>query len=266
MTPSTIRNKRVKSKKQKATATLCAVAFWLLVWHIASVAVGSEIILVSPLGVVRTLFDVVRDPAFLPPVGYSAVRIIGGFFIAMALGVVLGWVSSRFWIVETLLRPITAVIKATPVASIIILMLYVLGKSAVPMVASLLMVIPIVFVNVRRGIDSVPASEREVAQVYGFGFGKRLRYLTLPSVLPYFSAACRSALGLAWKAGVAAEVICTPKNSIGGKLYDAKIYLESEELYAWTIVVILLSVLIEKVFVLALDRLSRKGGVSGAEA
>ena len=134
------------------------------------------------------------------------------------------------------------------------------------MVASLLMVIPIVFVNVRRGIDSVPASEREVAQVYGFGFGKRLRYLTLPSVLPYFSAACRSALGLAWKAGVAAEVICTPKNSIGGKLYDAKIYLESEELYAWTIVVILLSVLIEKVFVLALDRLSRKGGVSGAEA
>ena len=119
MTPSTIRNKRVKSKKQKATATLCAVAFWLLVWHIASVAVGSEIILVSPLGVVRTLFDVVRDPAFLPTVGYSAVRIIGGFFIAMALGVVLGWVSSRLLIVEKLQPPITALKKATPVAAVL---------------------------------------------------------------------------------------------------------------------------------------------------
>ncbi|MFR7553078.1 MAG: nitrate ABC transporter permease, partial [Acutalibacteraceae bacterium] len=90
------------------------MAFWLFVWHAASAAVGSEIILVSPLGVLRTLVSVVFDPGFLPTVGYSAVRIIGGFFIAMALGVVLGWVSSRGWVVETLLRPVTAVIKATP--------------------------------------------------------------------------------------------------------------------------------------------------------
>ena len=118
-----MRAERRKSKKQRATATLFAVAFWLFVWHAASAAVGSEIILVSPLGVLRTLVSVVFDPGFLPTVGYSAVRIIGGFFIAMALGVVLGWVSSRFWVVETLLRPVTAVIKATPVASFIILVL-----------------------------------------------------------------------------------------------------------------------------------------------
>ena len=101
---STIRNKKVKSKKQEAIATVCAVAFWLFVWHLASVFVDSEIILVSPLRVVQTLFTVLSDPTFLATVGHSSVRILGGFFAAMALGVILGWVSSRLWIVETLLR------------------------------------------------------------------------------------------------------------------------------------------------------------------
>lgn len=241
-------------------------AFWIFVWELLALAVNRVLVLPTPLAVVKKLWELLGTKAFYLSCLWSLGRIFLGLFAGILAGVLLAALCAASRLADSLISPAISVIKATPVASIIILMLYVLGKSAVPMVASLLMVIPIVFVNVRRGIDSVPTPEREVAQIYGFGFGKRLKYLILPSVLPYFSAACRSALGLAWKAGIAAEVICTPKNSIGGKLYDAKIYLESEELYAWTIVVILLSVLIEKVFVLALDRLSRKGGVSGAEA
>lgn len=97
--------------------------FWLLVWHVVSLCVGSELVLVSPVKVVQTLFTVIFDPDFLKTVWYSAARILGGFFTALTLGTVLGWVASRFWVVETLLRPITAVIKATPVASFIILVL-----------------------------------------------------------------------------------------------------------------------------------------------
>lgn len=133
MTLSTIRNnpakqKKVKTKKQKAIAATCAVAFWLLVWHVVSLCVGSELVLVSPVKVVQTLFTVIFDPDFLKTVWYSAARILGGFFTALTLGTVLGWVASRFWIVETLLRPITAVIKATPVASFIILVLLVVFR------------------------------------------------------------------------------------------------------------------------------------------
>ena len=129
----------------------------------------------------------------------------------------------------------------------------------------MLMVVPIVFGNVRRGIASVPTEQKEVADVFGFGFGKRMKYCILPSVLPYFSAACRSALGLAWKAGIAAEVICTPKYSIGLNLNNAKVYLESEELYAWTIVVVVMSVLIEKGIIFLLDKLVKKGGVANVK-
>ena len=104
-----------------------------------------------------------------------------------------------------------------------------------------------------------------MADVFGFGFGKRLKYCIFPSAFPYFSAACRSALGLAWKAGIAAEVICTPKYSIGLNLNDAKIYLESEALYAWTIVVVVMSVLIEKGVIHILDRFVKKGGMANVK-
>ena len=263
MTPSTIRNKRGKSKKQKATATLCAVAFWLLVWHIASVAVGSEIILVSPLGVVRTLFDVVRDPAFLPTVGYSAVRIIGGFFIAMALGVVLGWVSSRFWIVETLLRPITAVIKATPVASFIILVLLWFSSRNLSVIISVLMVFPVIYTNTLEGIQSADPKLLEMAKVFHMSAPRRLLYVYLPAVIPFFVSACSVSLGLCWKSGIAAEVIGIPGGSIGELLYNAKIYLQTGELLAWTVVIVAVSVLFEKLFMLLLRAAVKKLGMGG---
>ncbi len=127
------------------------------------------------------------------------------------------------------------------------------------MLASALMVVPIIFMNVKKGIESVPTDKAEVAQVYDFTPSKKLRLLYLPSALPYFYAGCRSALGLAWKAGIAAEVICVPKSSVGTMLYSAKIYLESEELFALTAVIVILSVIIEKIIILALGKLCKGG-------
>lgn len=63
-----------------------------------------------------------------------------------------------------------------------------------------------------------------------------------------------TSLGLAWKAGIAAEVLCTPKGAIGTQLYNAKIYIETTDLFAWTFVVVILSLLLEFAFV----RLTRR--------
>ena len=178
MTLSTIRNnpakqKKVKTKKQKAIATTCAVAFWLLVWHVVSLCVGSDLVLVSPVKVVQTLFTVIFDPDFLKTVWYSAARILGGFFTALTLGTVLGWVASRFWVVETLLRPITAVIKATPVASFIILVLLWFSGKNLSVIISMLMVFPVIYMNVLEGIRSADEKLLEMAQVFRLSVGKK---------------------------------------------------------------------------------------------
>lgn len=264
MTLSTIRNKKVKSKKQEAIATLCAVAFWLFVWHIVSVAVDSEIVLVSPLSVLQTLWTVLRDPSFLATVGYSASRILGGFFIAMALGVTLAWVSSRLWVVETLLRPITAVIKATPVASFIILVLLWFSSRNLSMIISMLMVFPVIYTNTLKGIQSADKKLLEMARVFHMSATRRLLYIYLPAVLPFFVSACSVSLGLCWKSGIAAEVIGVPGGSIGELLYNAKIFLQTGELLAWTVVIVAVSVLFEKLFMFLLKRLVEKLGMGGA--
>lgn len=255
-------NKRIV----KVLRTVGCLVFWLLVWQVLSLAVNRVLVLPTPLAVFSKLLSLMGDSAFYISCLWSVVRIFAGLLLGVLTGVLLATLCAVSKTADALISPVISVIKATPVASVIILMLYVLGKGAVPMVAALLMVIPIVFMNVRRGVDAVSVHDREVAKVFGFGLFKRLRYCILPSVLPYFSAACRSSLGLAWKAGIAAEVICNPQNAIGGKLYEAKIYLETEELYAWTIVVIVLSFLIEKGIVYLLERFSKKGGITVADA
>ena len=196
---------------------------------------------------------------------HSLGRIFAGLVFGILGGVLIAALCAWLGIFDGVLSPAVSVIKATPIASIIILMLFVMEKSYVPMIAAMLMALPIVFSNVRKGIASVPTEQREVADVFGFGFIKRLRYCLLPSVIPYFSAACRSSLGIAWKAGIAAEVICTPKYSIGLNLNNAKVYLESEELYAWTIVVVIMSVLIEKGVIRLLDLLVKSGGLKNVK-
>ncbi|MFR2289178.1 MAG: ABC transporter permease [Butyricicoccus sp.] len=150
--------------------------FGFFVWHAASAAVGSEIILVSPLGVLRTLVSVVFDPGFLPTVGYSAVRIIGGFFIAMALGVVLRWVSSRFWVVETLLRPVTAIIKATPVASLSSSFCCGFERN-LSVIISVLMVFPVIYTNTLEGIQSADPKLLEMAKVFRMSAAPAAVYL-----------------------------------------------------------------------------------------
>ena len=247
MTLSTIRNnpakqKKVKTKKQKAIAATCAVAFWLLVWHVVSLCVGSELVLVSPVKVVQTLFTVIFDPDFLKTVWYSAARILGGFFNALTLGTVLGWVASRFWVVETLLRPITAAIKATPVASFIILVLLWFSGKNLSVIISMLMVFPVIYMNVLEGIRSADEELLEMAQVFRLSVSKKLLYIYLPAVAPFF----------------AAEVIGTPDGSIGAVFYQAKIFLQTSELLAWTVVVVAVSVAFEKLFMLLLRLVLKK--------
>ena len=137
------------------------------------------------------------------------------------------------------------------------MLLFIFVKGIIPVLASILIVVPIIYENVRNGFDNLPTNLVETARIYNLSRGKKARMLWIPSIVPFFVAGCKSALGIAWKAGVAAEVICVPAMSIGSMLYDAKVYIESNDLFAWTIVVIILSFVIEK---LLIGLISKIGG------
>lgn len=176
----------------------------------------------------------------------SILRISVGYLIGCAAGMILGVLSYFIRALNVMFSPLMTAIKAAPVASFILLALLWLKPVGVPILISAIMVAPIVYGNVYSGLEAHSRELREVAFVYGMSRRQCASYLFIPSVSPYLSAACATSFGLAWKAGVAAEVLCLTPSSIGLGIYVSKLYLETPELFAWTATVVLLSLLLEK--------------------
>lgn len=245
---------------RKLLRTPAVFAFWLLVWALAAAAVGQELLLPSPVQVARELVSLARTPDFWLTIGRSVLRVLTGILSAVGLGVGLAFLTHKSAVMNALFSPVMTLVKSTPVASFIILALVWLGRSVVPVFISALMVLPVVWANVSAGLKGIDPQLLELARVYRLPRGRVLRRITWPSVLPHLRAALRSALGLGWKAGIAAEVLTVPPYSIGKRIYEAKLYLETTELFAWTAAVILVSLLIENLLLRLTDSFGRKDG------
>ena len=247
-------------KLKKPIKVIICVIFWLAVWEILSLIVNSGVIFPSPWQTAEKLWELLGTERFYASCGLSLLRVFLGFLIGTVLGAALAVLSHIG--AEFIISPAVSVIKATPVASVIILMLFFIKRDIVPVTATLLIALPIIYTNVLRGLSTAPRDLTEVAQAYSIKGMRKIKYLTLPAVMPYFSAGVKTAVGLSWKAGIAAEVLCTPKISLGTMLYDTKTYLLSDEMFALTLTVILLSVIIEKLLASGLSRLA--GGKKNA--
>lgn len=211
-------------------------------------ALDMHLLLVTPLEVVRRLFTLVGESGFWKTLLFSFSRIVLGFLLAFALGCLLGVLSGKWPLLETLLWPYVITIKTVPVASFIIISLIFFSARQLSTFISFLMVFPVIYSNVLEGIRSTDKDLMEMAQVFRMGWWRRLGYIYLPHLKPFLFSACSVALGMSWKSGVAAEVIGVAAGSIGEKLYESKIYFMTEDLLAWTVVIVLVSVLFEKLF------------------
>ena len=245
---------RTMNQHKQFFQRLGAAAFWLAVWQCAAMAVGQEVFLVSPVQAVRTLLQLLPQAEFWQRVGFSSGRILLGFGLGVVVSVFLAAAAQAWHAAEVLLAPVLQLVKATPVASFIILALVWVRGASLSVLISFLMVL---YGAVRTGIQSADPQLLEMTKVFRLPLGRRLRAVWLPAVLPAFRQGCSVALGICWKSGVAAEVIGLPNGSIGDALYRAKITLSTGELFAWTFVIILLSAGFEKLFLLLLDCVTR---------
>lgn len=221
--------------------------FWLGVWALAAHQVGESLLLPTPWEIISRLGGLCTQVSFWQTVLTSLGRILGGILVAVLAGVLLAIATHFVPPLYTLFFPIITVIRSTPVASFIILAYLWMDRETLPSFISILMVLPVVWANLHEGLGATDKHLLEMAQVFRLSPAKRLRRIYLPAVMPAFTASCRSSVGLAWKAGVAAEVLIVPAISIGRMLSEAKQYLETVDLFAWTLTVILLSLILELV-------------------
>ena len=237
---------------------LLAIAFWLAVWQGASLAVGSHILLVGPYEVAVRLTELIHTADFWAAVWLTFGRITLGFVLAAVVGVLLAALSAASDWTEALIAPLIATIRATPVVSFIILLLIWANSSQLATIVSFIMTVPIIHGTVYSGILARPKPLLEMASVFRLPRWRRITAIDVPALLPYFAAGCRTGVGLAWKSGIAAEVIGLPTGTIGERLYQGRIYLETADVFAWTVVVVLLAFASEKALLWLLARLERR--------
>ncbi len=233
---------------------LPALFFWTVVWYLAAVAMDNPLLLPSPIQVLRCLGKLMLTAGFWQTVAVSIGRILLGIVCAVALGCMLAVVTSSFRLPEVLIAPAMTAMQATPVASFTILVLIWIDRDFVPVLICGMMVLPVVWNSVSTGIRVTDPQLLEMARVYRLSRLQTLRRIWIPSVMPFFRTACSSSIGLGWKAGIAAEVLTVPKHSIGRMIADSKLYLMTEELFASTLVVIVLSLLLQKLMLRLLNR------------
>ena len=225
---------------------LLATLFWVAAWCLLAMIVNNPLLLPSPWQVAVRLWELGQTAAFWQTTASSIGRILLGAASAIALAVVLAVLATASSLVAALLNPLMTAIQAAPVASFAILVLIWVDRDWVPVLICGMMVLPVMWSNVCTGIRQTDRQLLEMARVYRLPPLGRLKRIWVPSVLPYFRAACGSALGLGWKAGVAAEVLTVPKRSMGRMISEAKLYLMTEDLFAWTLTVVLLSLLLQR--------------------
>ena len=229
--------------------------FWIAVWQTANLLIHNNIIFVGPLDMVKALAEQAADPAFWATILNSFARISLGFLGAFALSILLGSLAYLFPLVKELLDPVMLLIKSVPVASFVILALIWIGSRNLAVFTSFLVVVPMVYVSTLSGLKHTDKKLLEMARVFRMPMWKRIHYIYVPALLPYLVNGCRTALGMSWKSGVAAEVIGIPEGSIGEQLYYSKLYLDTAGLFAWSFVIIIISALFERFFLYLLKKI-----------
>ena len=241
---------------KKAFLSIVSAVFWIVLWQVIHMIIGQSILIPSPLSVFLRLCEFITLGEFWISVATSLFRVLSGLFLGTVLGIVLAVLTAKVPLLKALFSPALHIVKATPVASFIILAILWLSVENVPVFTAMLIVLPAIWANTEKGILSVDKKLLEMGKVFKLSQKESFLRITVPSVKPFFIAALNSAVGMAWKAGIAAEVICPHGKSIGAALQDSKIYFETVDTFAWTAAVVILSVLLEKLLL----HFTSKGG------
>ena len=217
----------------------------MILWWLGASIVDNSFLFPNVDETLLALVNLVTKPSFYLVVLLTTIRVLLGFLIGCVFGFVLAIICNKFSIVEALVAPIISIIKATPVASFIVLLWVMLSGDALSIFIGFLMVMPIIWQNTMDAYSSIDKNLLEVTEIFEFSSKKRFKILIFPTLKKLLYPAIITSAGLAWKAEIAAEIIAYTKKSIGQGINDAKYNMDTPTVFAWTLLIILFSILLE---------------------
>lgn len=236
------------------------ILFWLVVWEVVDRILNNGLVLSGPIDTLEALFHQVQQSDFWLTCGVSFGKIVVGFLMSFVIGFLLAFLAHKVQFIKELLAPIMSLLKTVPMVSFVIMLLIWVGNQELTIYLSFLIVLPMIYTSTLSGLESVDPQMLEMAKIYNLSWWKKFWYIERPAFMPYVISSAKVSLGMSWKSGIMAEVIGTPKPSIGRELYQAKSFLQTADFFAWTVVVIILSLIFEVIFMALIKQLNRPMG------
>lgn len=233
------------------------IAVYVLIWQLLSMLFDSSLLLPAPKDTAAAIVSILKTASGWLSIGATVLRILCGFCLGCVIGVLLAVLTAKVRVLAWLLQPLRTVIKTTPITSFALILLIALVSDLVPVAVSAIVVVPMIWRTTEEAIIGLDPKLSEMGKVFLSPL-KQLRYVSLPQILPQFFATASTALGFAWKAVITAEILSLPKKGIGNQMYLDKVYLDTADLFAWTLLVIVFSVVIESLVGLLLKKAGKK--------
>ncbi|MBQ6231497.1 MAG: ABC transporter permease subunit [Eubacterium sp.] len=233
---------------KKSIKTIIIIIFWLAVWECVSLMIDNPILMAGPYETVKALAEMAGEKDFWLSLKNSFLNITGGIILGCVSGVILACLSGGFSIVREMLSPFVKVIKSIPVVSFVVIILLWCGNEHLSLIISALITFPIFYLSILEGLKGTDKKQLEMAAVFKMKPFHKVKYIYMPALRPAIMSAVQLAVGMGWRSGAAAEVIGQPLLTMGNGLYRSKIFLATDRLFAWTVMIILVSVVSEKLF------------------
>lgn len=242
----TTRQKKRENKGVSLGGAVAIAVFWLAVWQIAAVAVDNSLLLPGPGMTISALGRLAAQKFFYADIASTLARCLAAMLSSFAAGILAAWAAYKNRVVKRLLTLPVGFFKAVPVMAIIIYVILLAHADWVAVIVCFLMCFPVVYVNCLEGLGAVSVELLEVARIYELSVWQQIKLVYVPGSMANIKAAVKLIAGLSWKAVVAAEVLSIPRHSLGYEMMNAKYYLETPNLFAYTITIVILSLLTEK--------------------
>ena len=236
----------MKNKLIALAKIILPIVVWIAVWQIASMAVDFSFLLPDVAETAKSLWKILLSGNTYKVLLLTLKRVFLSLLFGTVVGGILAIASAKFEIVRVFISPAISVMKSTPVAVIAVLLYSLFSGNAAPIIVALLMIMPVIWQNLVDGYNSIDKNLWEVCDAYEFSFKKRLKILILPALTKYFVPAFITSVGLSWKAVISAEILVHTIDSVGDMIFESKYRLDTAAVFAWTVIIIVMSMALEK--------------------
>lgn len=234
-----------------------SAALLIVGWAVAAKAMNNEVILPSPVSALRSLVDIMKGKNFTRLLIATLSRSCISFLISVMSAIVLGTLAGLSRRMRQMLLPAVSVLKSVPTMAVIILALIWLDSDRAPILIGVILVFPVLYESVVEGMLNVDQKLIQMARLYSVSIKNVISDIYIPTVFSYLASVMGAALGLTLKAVIAGEVLGQPRYSIGGSLQMEKMYLNTAGVFAWIIIVVGLSSILESMVKLFFKRINR---------